>query len=118
MATWPSGGTGPWPNGSTTELRNRVTAAHPSHLMPGGGYVNTFTPSAIPFANEHYFDQGNARNRTAYTLSGQSLRIDFLEHTFSSDSSAHSEGTIYFTVNADVSYQLSGEYLMPANGGC
>lgn len=117
MATWPNGSTDPWPNGSTTELRTRASSDRPSTSMPGGTYRTTLTPSTIPFTTEYYFDQGNARNRTAYDLAGQYLRLDFLEHTFSTDSAAEAEGSIYFTVDADIPYQLSGEYLLPAISG-
>ncbi len=116
LITWPGGSTEPWPNGSTTELRNRIVAHSPSDIMPGGGYVTTFDPISLPFVDSHTFDQGNAKNQTDYELTSQMLLIDFVEHMHRSRSWAISEGSIYFTVDENVPYILSGEFIVPAGG--
>jgi hypothetical protein len=71
-----------------------------------------FAPSAVPFNSIHVADSGSARSETGYDLSSAALRIDIIEQRRDRRATARSDGAVYFTVDRDVEYVLSGDYAL------
>jgi len=77
-----------------------------------GGNVQAFDPVSLPFTDQHRADSGGVVSDTAYSLGDAGFTIDIVEHYRMQRSSAISSGAIYFTVDQDAEYALSGVYAM------
>jgi hypothetical protein len=74
-------------------------------------HLSTLFPTVVPFVDSDSVTEGASSNASTYDLSDNALTITF-DHTRAPSAGAHavSEGDIYFSVDEDVGYELSGTY--------
>jgi len=95
---------------NVTHLQSSVD----NYLCCGSGPVQEFDPVSLPFTDSHTA-QGPAQpdlvSATAYSLDNAGFTID-MNHSRPRRAEAKSSGAIYFKLDQDSQYALSGNYAM------
>ena len=94
-------------SGNSTDLQSNV-----NDLECCGGNTQEFQPTSLPFTDSHQAEiAGGVIAQTSYSLSSDGFSIDFNHYRFAR-SSAQSIGSIYFELDQDATYSLSGQYAL------
>lgn len=81
-----------------------------------GGFTDILRPSSLPFSDSHSVTSDTAQAATSYNLSDAGFHVQGIEHSRPRRASASSRGLIFFSLDQDVRYAISGIYGFVGNG--
>jgi hypothetical protein len=77
-----------------------------------GSDLQELFPATLPFIDSHTAVETTATSHTIYDFSSTEFEVIIAHETSVSASTARSDGSVFFTVDSDVDYELSGAYSM------
>jgi hypothetical protein len=97
-------------------VQSSELAVEANNSLCCGQSSDILRPSSLPFSDAHVVASGWAQAATSYSLSDAGFHVQDIEHFRSVKSGVWSHGVIFFSVDQDIRYEISGTYGFVGNG--
>lgn len=95
---------------SAGELLSTALTVAANNSLCCGGNSDTLMPDSLPYSSSHAVSSDTAAASTSYDFSNAGFAVQEIAHSRPRRASASSQGVIFFSIDLDALYHISGSY--------